>query len=92
MRFFFISGASAQGACAVATMLPRMVRRGPGGDTSGERAPSEDEFAYEPNWYRVLRALSRGEAVELGEAPDPEFAILIGDPEADRPAPVRLTG
>jgi hypothetical protein len=52
---------------------------------------SGDELAYEPNWYRMLKALSEGNAVELGEAPDPEIAFLVGDPEADRPAPVRVT-
>jgi hypothetical protein len=51
-----------------------------------------DELAYEPNWYRMLKALSEGKAVELGETPDPEIAIAIGDPEADRPAPIRLLG
>ena len=38
---------------------------------SNEQEPEGEELAYEANWYRVLRALSRGEAVELGEMPGP---------------------
>ena len=56
-----------------------------------EQEPNREPLAYEANWYRVLKALSQGEAVELGEAPDPEIAILTGDPEAERPPPVRLS-
>ena len=59
---------------------------------SNEQEPEGEELAYEANWYRVLRALSRGEAVELGETPDPEIAILCCDSEAERPPPLRLTG
>jgi hypothetical protein len=62
-----------------------------GADVSNEREPDREELAYESNWYRVLKALSRGEAVELGEAPDREIAILTGDPEAERPPPVHLS-
>jgi hypothetical protein len=49
-----------------------------------------EDLAYETNWYRVLKALSDGKAVEVGASPDPEIAILTWDPEAERPAAVRL--
>jgi len=42
---------------------------------------SRDALAYEENWYRVLKALSLGEAIELGEVPDAEIAELTFDAE-----------
>jgi hypothetical protein len=42
---------------------------------------SRDALAYEENWYRVLKALSLGEAIELGEVPDAEIAEVTFDPE-----------
>jgi len=42
---------------------------------------SRDALAYEENWYRVLKALSLGEAIELGEVHDLEIAELTFDPE-----------
>jgi hypothetical protein len=35
-----------------------------------------DELAYEPNWYRVLKALSLGQELPLGSASDPAFPAL----------------
>lgn len=42
---------------------------------------ASDQLAYEENWYRVLKALSLGEPIELGEVPDAEMAELTFDPE-----------
>jgi hypothetical protein len=46
-----------------------------------EHNEQRDQIAYEENWYRVLKALSLGEAIELGEVPDAEMAELTFDPE-----------
>jgi hypothetical protein len=59
---------------------------------SNERERAGEEVAYEATWYRVLKALSEGEAIEIGTPPDHEIAIITFDPEADRPDPVRLSG
>jgi hypothetical protein len=37
--------------------------------------PGED-VAYEPNWYRVLKALSLGQELPLGANPDAAFPVL----------------
>jgi hypothetical protein len=46
-----------------------------------EHDEKRDQIAYEENWYRVLKALSLGEPIELGEVPDAEMAELTFDPE-----------
>jgi hypothetical protein len=46
-----------------------------------EHDEKRDQLAYEENWYRVLKALSLGEPIELGEVPDAEMAELTFDPE-----------
>ena len=46
-----------------------------------ERDQKRDQIAYEENWYRVLKALSLGEPIELGAVPDAEMAELTFDPE-----------
>jgi hypothetical protein len=35
-----------------------------------------DEQAYEPNWYRVLKALSLGQELPLVTTPEPAFQVL----------------